>query len=104
MKAIVRTVIGFGDYFMSLSDRTRTQVILLALVMLGGGAVYKLVVSIQNLYKPLPAASPDQLMKPMQKLFDGPRTDNYGAYLKARKQFDSLRHRERSFTPTTLPQ
>ena len=100
MRTLVRSIIGFGDYLMSLSDRTRTQVVLLALVLLGGGGVYKLVVSIQDLGKPLPAASPDQFIKPMQKLFV-PQPDNNKAYQQARQELDSLRNR--SFTPTTLP-
>jgi hypothetical protein len=100
MRTFIRNIIGLGDYLMSLSDRTRQTIVLVALLMLGGGGVYKLVVSIQDLGKPLPAASPDQFMKPMQKLFV-PQPDNNKAYRQARQELDSLRNR--SFTPTTLP-
>lgn len=86
---------------MSLSDRTRTQIILLALLLLGAGGVYKLVVSIQDLNKPLPAASPDQFIRPMQRLFV-PQPDNDGAYQQAREELDSLRQRKPSFTPNSL--
>ncbi|GAB3220117.1 hypothetical protein [Spirosoma arcticum] len=100
MRTFIRNIIGLGDYLMSLSDRARQTIVLVALLMLGGGGVYKLVVSIQDLGKPLPAASPDQFMKPMQKLFV-PQPDNNKAYRQARQELDSLRNR--SFTPTTLP-
>ena len=100
MRTFIRNIIGLGDYLMSLSDRTRQTIVLVALLMLGGSGVYKLVVSIQDLGKTLPAASPDQFMKPMQKLFV-PQPDNNKAYRQARQELDSLRNR--SFTPTTLP-
>lgn len=102
MRTIIRTIAGFGDYLMSLSDRTRLTLVLLALALLGGSGVYKLVVSIQDLGKPLPAASSDQFIKSMQKRF-APQTDNYGAYQRARHQLDSLRQNKSSFNPTTLP-
>ena len=91
MRTFIRNIIGLGDYLMSLSDRTRQTIVLLALMMLGGGGVYKLVVSIQDLGKPLPATSPDQFMKPMQKLFV-PQPDNDRAYQQARQELDSLRN------------
>ncbi len=87
---------------MSLSSRTRTRVILLALGLLGGGGVYKLVVSIQNLGEPLPTASPDEFVGPMQKLFV-PQPDNFDAYRKARRDLqdlDSLRTNQ--LEPNTL--
>ena len=100
MRTLIRNIAGLGDYLMSLSDRTRFTLVMLGLLLLGGGGVYKLVVSIQDLGKPLPAASPDQFIKPMQKLFV-PQPDNDKAYQQARQELDSLRNR--SFTPTTLP-
>lgn len=100
MRTIIRAIAGFGDYFMSLSDRTRTQVILLALLLLGGGGVYKLVVGIQNLSKPLPAASPNQFVGPMRKLILL-RPDNFDAYQKARRELDSLRSYQPQ--PNSLP-
>lgn len=102
MRIFIRTIAGLGDYLMSLSDRTRQTLVLLGLLLLGGGGIYKLVVSIQALSKPLPVASPDQFIKPMEKLFV-PRADNNEAYQQARRELDSLRHTERSFNPTTLP-
>ena len=54
---------------LGLSDRARMQLVVAALLVLGGGGVYKLVTSIQRLNEPLPAASPNELIKPMEQLF-----------------------------------
>lgn len=69
MRYLVKLVSGIGDWLVGLSDRARLQLVIGFLLLLGGGGVYKLVVSIENLSKPLPAATPDQLIKPMEKLF-----------------------------------
>lgn len=87
---------------MGLSDRTRLTLVVLALLLMGGSGIYKLAVSIQKLNEPRPVATPDQLLKPMGKLF-GPANDNYGAYQQARRELDSLRQKQRQFNPTSLP-
>jgi len=101
MRTLVRNIVGLGDYLMSLSDRTRLVLVIAALLLLGGSGVYKLVVSIQALGKPMPAALPDQFIKPLEKLFVAP-ANNFGAYQRARHELDSLRQ-QRSFNPTSLP-
>lgn len=68
MTWIVSKIAGLGDYFMSLSNRTRLQLVLISLLLLGGSGIYKLVVSIQKLQDPLPMATPAQLIKPMEGL------------------------------------
>lgn len=97
MKWIVR----FGDYLMSLSNGARFTVVVMVLVLLGGGGVLKLITSINRLSQPLPAASPDQLIQPMQKLFMQPPA-NSDDYQRTRRQLDSLR--SQTLTPNALPQ
>lgn len=74
-----------GDYLMSLSDRARMQLIIVALLMLGGGGVYKLIRSVQRLSEPLPAASPQELIRPMQRLFSDTKS-NLNSYQQTRRQ------------------
>ncbi|UHG94687.1 hypothetical protein [Spirosoma oryzicola] len=78
---------------MSLSDRTRMQVVIVALVLLAGGSVYKLVVSIRHLNDPAPIATPDQMIKPMEKLFQQ-SSNNQTSYKQAKRyemrKLDSL--------------
>jgi hypothetical protein len=69
MRYLVSLISRIGDWLVGLSDRTRLQLIVLALVVLGGGSLYKLVISIRTLQEPLPAATPEQLIKPLEKLF-----------------------------------
>lgn len=93
MRKIATLTAHLGNYLVSLSDRTRLQIVLLGLLLLGGGGVYKLVVNIRNLEKPLPAASPDALIKPMQQLIQQTSAEA-SAYQQSRqrdtKQLDSL--------------
>ena len=86
----MKWIIRFGDYLMSLSDRTRLAVVVGALVVMGGGGIYKLVRSINRLNEPLPAATPEQLLESTGKLFK-PAGDSYGDYHRARLELDSLR-------------
>lgn len=69
MRWIISKVAGMGDYLVSLSDRARMQLVLLALLLLGGGGVYKLIISIERFNEPLTTASPEQLLKPMEQIF-----------------------------------
>lgn len=85
MRWIVSKIAGLGDYFISLSDRARMQLVVFALLILGGGGVYKLIVSINRLNEPLPAASPEQLMKPMERLFRDTKTTVNG-YQRSRQE------------------
>jgi hypothetical protein len=69
MRKVILLIIGFGDFLMSLSDRSRLLIVVGALGLLGGGSIYKLTVSLQKLQEPLPVATPEQLIDPMQQLF-----------------------------------
>ncbi|WP_461129690.1 hypothetical protein [Spirosoma aerophilum] len=68
MNWIAKLIIKLGDYLTSLSNQARIQIVVIGLLALGGGAIYKLTVNLQNLQKPLPSATPDQLIQPMQGL------------------------------------
>lgn len=70
---------------MKLSDGARKAIVFGLMLLLGSGGIYKLVVSLENLNKPLPAASPDQLIEPMQQLFQQTAT-NVNQYQQARQQ------------------
>lgn len=85
MRWISSRIASLGDYLMSLSDRARMQLIIVALLMLGGGGIYKLVRSVQRLGEPLPAASPEELIRPMQRLFSDTKV-NLNSYQQARQQ------------------
>jgi hypothetical protein len=93
MKWIVSKIAGLGDYLLSLSDRTRTQLVLVALLVLGGGGAYKLFTGINRLYDTQPAASPEELIKPMEQIFRDTKT-NVNRYQQQRQnsmsQLDSL--------------
>ncbi|GAA4419419.1 hypothetical protein GCM10023187_53720 [Nibrella viscosa] len=69
MKWILTPIVRLGEYLMSLSDRTRLRLAIIALLVLGGGGVYKFTRSIQRMQEPLPKATPEQLIKPMESLF-----------------------------------
>lgn len=69
MRWIISKVAGMGDYLVGLSDRARMQLVLFALLLLGGGGVYKLIISIKRFNEPLTTASPEQLLKPMEQIF-----------------------------------
>jgi len=85
MRWIMSQIARLGDYLMSLSDRARMQLIIIALLMLGGGGVYKLVRSVQRLSEPLPAASAQELIRPMQRLFSDTK-GNLNSYQQTRRQ------------------
>lgn len=70
MNWIVNQIAGAGNWLVSLSDPAKKRLVLLGLLGLGVGAGYKLVVSINRLSEPLPRASPEQLLKPMKKLYE----------------------------------
>lgn len=65
---IMSKIAGIGDYLIRLSPRTRMQLVVVGLLLLGGGATYKLINSIRQLQQPLPAVRPAQLIKPMEGL------------------------------------
>jgi hypothetical protein len=81
-----------GDFLVGLSETARKQLILLTLLIMGGWGIYKLVASIRHLSDPLPEATPEQLLQPMQKLFK-PAQQGYSDYQHAQKQLDSLSKR-----------
>jgi|GEM_PF-3177027 len=94
MNWITSKLAGLGDYLVSLSNRTRLQLVIVGLLLLGGGAVYKLIRSIQKLQEPLPAATPDQLIKPMEGLIkqtSGNLSDYQTERNKSLKKLDSLK-------------
>lgn len=68
MKPVSLLIAKLGDYLLSLSDRARIQIVVIGLILLGGGSIYKLVNSVEMMKKPLPSASPSELIKPMEQL------------------------------------
>ena len=105
MRKLVSLVAGAGDWLVSLSDRARMQLVLICLLLLIGGGVYKLITSIERLKEPLPVATPEQLIKPMEKLFQGAKesaTDDLFRYHQDRSQLDSMK-KAYSIKPT-IPQ
>lgn len=74
MRKVFSLFTGLGDWLMSLTDRARLQLVLAALLILIGGGIYKLIVSIERFNDPLPAASPEELIKPLEQLYN--RTQN----------------------------
>ena len=93
MRRIATLMANAGGYVVSLSNQARLRIVILGLLLLGGGSIYKLVVNIQQLYNPLPPATPDQLIKPMEKLLRQ-TSANVNTYRRSRKhdmgQLDSL--------------
>ena len=85
MKWIFRKVAGIGDWLVGLSDRARLQLVVVALLLLGGGGIYKLIVSIDKLDDPLPVATPEQLIKPMEQLMEQ-TSDNVSNYQRSRQR------------------
>lgn len=105
MRKIVSLIAGAGDWLVSLSDRARMQLVLVCLLLLIGGGIYKLTNSIRRLNEPLPAATPEQLIKPMEKLFEGANTqakDDMFRYHRSQTQLDSAK--KAYSTQTDLPQ
>lgn len=93
MNWIINRIAGAGDWLISLPEATKKQLVLLLLLGLGSGAVYKLVASVNRLSEPLPKASPDQLLTPMKQLYN--RThDQLNTYQRTRRmdqlELDSL--------------
>ena len=68
MRWIINKIAGIGEHLITLSPRSRMQIVVVGLMLLGGGAIYKLIVSIKKLQEPLPVATPAQLIKPMEGL------------------------------------
>ncbi len=84
MRKLISLIANAGDWLVSLSDRAKMQLVICLLLVLGSGGVYKLINSIDAMQKPLPAASPDELILPMEKLFQ--QTKNSArSYEKARQ-------------------
>lgn len=102
MKWILGRIAGIGNRFMRLSDRRRAQLVVLALVVLGGGGVYKLVAGINRLSEPHPVATPEQLIGPMEKLFQTTKED-VNAYQRSRRQeMNQLDSLARQYTNTKI--
>jgi hypothetical protein len=101
MRKLVSLITDAGDWLVSLSDRARMQLVLACLLLLIGGGVYKLINSIERLNEPLPVATPEQLIKPMEKLFEGTKDDLY-RYHQDKSQLDSLK--KAYSTQTGFPQ
>ena len=101
MRKLVSVIAGVGDWLVSLSDRARMQLVLACLLLLIGGGIYKLINGIEQLKEPLPAATPEQLINPMEKLFEGAKGDLY-RYRQDHNQLDSLK--KAYSTQTDLPQ
>lgn len=89
MRKLISLIAGTGDCLVSLSDRARMHLVLASLLLLIGGGIYKLVTSIERLKEPLPAASPEQLIKPVEQLFGGAK-DNMYRYRQDKRELDSL--------------
>lgn len=106
MRQIANLITWTGDYLMKLSDGARKAIVFGLLILLGGGALYKLLVSLRDLSKPLPAASTEQLIGPMQELFNQTST-HVGQYQQTRqhdmKRLDSLAKEYSSKKRTTRP-
>lgn len=93
MRLLANLITRTGDFLLKLSDSARKAIVFGLLLLLGGGAIYKLAVSLDSLNKPQPKATPDQLIKPMEKLFRQTRS-TVGSYQQAKRhdmhQLDSL--------------
>lgn len=93
MRKLISLIAGAGDWLVSLSDRAKKQLVITLLLILGSGGLYKLLHSIEAMQKPLPAASPAELIVPMEKLFEQTR-ESARSYEKARdgdmRNLDSL--------------
>lgn len=105
MRKLVSLIAGAGDWLVSLSDRARMQLVVITLLVLLSGGIYKLTKSIERLNQPLPTASTDQLLQPMERLFKRTK-DKVSDYQSERKreasQLDSLA--KVYSTKTDLPQ
>ncbi|MVM33900.1 hypothetical protein GO755_27940 [Spirosoma sp. HMF4905] len=102
MRRILSLLTGFGDFLLSLSDRTRKVLVLGALLLLGGGGVYKLVVNLKRLTNPLPMASPEQILRPMEKLVrqtSSEVTDYQSAKQANLSRLDSISRKLTNFKP-----
>jgi hypothetical protein len=106
MRQIANLIIQTGDFLMKLPEGARKAIVYSLLLLLCGGGIYKLVISLETLKKPLPAATPEQLIEPMQELFNQTRT-SIGQYQQARqvdiKRLDSLAHHYPSKPLTNRP-
>lgn len=85
MRHIATLITRMGDFLMKLSDGARKALVFGLMLLLGGGAIYKLIISIDRLNQPMPAATPQQLIEPMQQLFLQTAT-NASQYQQARQQ------------------
>lgn len=91
---IATLITRLGDYLMNLSDGVRKLIVVGMLLVLGVGGIYKLIASLDKLSRPMPAASPQQIIGPMQELFRQSK-DNAFNYHETRKwhmgSLDSLK-------------
>jgi len=69
MTRLIRLLGRVGEWLTELSDQTKKNVCIMACLAMMGSASYKLFVSWQKLGDKPPAASPEQLIKPLQSLF-----------------------------------
>ena len=94
MSYLATLTASLGQYLASLSDKTRLLLVLVGLLLLGGTALYKLAINLQKLSDPVPAASTDALIKPMEQLIyqtSTQATDYQKAKLGQQRQLDSLK-------------
>ena len=89
MRHFANLITKTGDFLMKLSDGARKALVFGLMLLLFSGAVYKLIVSLENLKKPLPALSPEQLIEPMEQIFQQTK-NNVSQYQQARQQ--NMRH------------
>jgi hypothetical protein len=85
MKKLSNLAANVGSYVMNLSGRARLRIVVLGLLILGGSSLYKLVINIQQMQSPMPAATPDALIRPMEGLIRQTSREA-GAYRQARQQ------------------
>lgn len=79
MNMIAKLLSQAGEYAVTLSNKTRLRIALAGVVLLLGSGIYKLVRSIEKLNEVPPKTTPEQLIKPMEKLYSQTRSevDNY---------------------------
>lgn len=70
MRTILTTFINLGEWVGSWPQRTRLWVALFAFALLALSSLYKLVAAINKLEEPKPPASTEEMIGPMQKLFE----------------------------------
>jgi len=70
MRTILTTFINLGEWVESWPQRTRMWVALLAFALLALSSLYKLVAAVNRLEEPRAPATTEEMIGPMQKLFE----------------------------------